>query len=314
MRDMEAKQKESKFVSVVAYIHNNEKEIGIFYNMLSMFLEKNFLCYEIIFVDDCSVDKSTAKIRSLPKKSENAVITLIELSYYQGLESAMSAGMDLAIGDFIYEFDNILAAYKEQDIWDVYQKTQGGYDIVAACPRKHRHNLARVYYFLFNHFSDAEYKIRTESFRILSRRAVNRIYTMGGILPYRKAAYAKSGLPICGIEFAAEEYIPPARNEERSSQKDAAINALILYTNFAYKAALTLSILMIAFTLACCAYIAAVYWGGNAVPGYVSTFAIAAFGFFGVNVLITVIIKYMSLLLRIVFSKKKYIIKGIEKI
>uniref|UniRef100_UPI00325FE826 hypothetical protein n=1 Tax=Clostridium sp. NkU-1 TaxID=1095009 RepID=UPI00325FE826 len=44
----------------------------------------------------------------------------------------MNAGVDLAIGDFIYEFDNLLVEYDQDLIWKVYQRSLQGYDIVSA--------------------------------------------------------------------------------------------------------------------------------------------------------------------------------------
>ena len=44
----------------------------------------------------------------------------------------MNAGRDIAIGDFVYEFDDIFVDYDEKVIMDVYYKLLTGNDIVAA--------------------------------------------------------------------------------------------------------------------------------------------------------------------------------------
>ena len=51
------------FVSVVAYVYNNSKEIETFLNCMTDVLKDNFANSEIIFVDDCSSDNSTEIIK-----------------------------------------------------------------------------------------------------------------------------------------------------------------------------------------------------------------------------------------------------------
>ena len=45
------------------------------------------------------------------------------------------------------------------------------------------------------------YKMQTESFRILSRRVINRIMGMSKTVPYRKALYAGCGLKTTNLKY-----------------------------------------------------------------------------------------------------------------
>ena len=40
------------------------------------------------------------------------MVNVVHMSFFQGLESAMNAGRDIAIGDFVFEFDDILVDYE----------------------------------------------------------------------------------------------------------------------------------------------------------------------------------------------------------
>ena len=50
------------------------------------------------------------------------------------------------------------------------------------------------------------------------------------------------------------------------------------------------------------------------VEGWLSTMAFLAMGFFGVFTLLTIILKYLSVLLNLVFKQQRYLISDIEKV
>ena len=177
--------KEKNFISVVIYVHNNENEITPFLKNISNTLENNFNKYEIICVNDASEDKTLLKIKdfSKSKMSNDGIINIINMSYYQGIELSMNAGVDLAIGDFVYEFDYILQDYNEKIILNTYYKSLEGYDIVSTNSKANKKVTSSIFYKIFNRYSNTKYKIQTEEFRILSRRAINRIHTISKNIP-----------------------------------------------------------------------------------------------------------------------------------
>ena len=99
--------KEKNFVSLVVYVRNSENCIEKFLEIVDRELEKNFEKYEIICVNDASDDESVNVIGKYAANRRNGVISVINMSYFQGVETSMNAGVDLAIGDFVFEFDTI---------------------------------------------------------------------------------------------------------------------------------------------------------------------------------------------------------------
>lgn len=305
---------EKKYISAVVYVHNDQELLPDFLKTVMGILENNFQDWEVIFVNDGSTDGSEELIRDFFYLHPIPAVSIINMSYFQGIELSMSAGVELAVGDYVFEFDTQKVSYAEECVMEAYRKCMEGYDIVSAAPKGHAHWLSGVYYEGFLYFSNVQYKLKTEAFRIISRRAVNRTYSMSNQILYRKAAYASCGLPMERVEFDAKEKYQRKSSKERRKQREIGIDALILYTDIAYKLAMGLSFLMILFSIVCIIYIILVYLAGKPVPGYVSTFAISAFGFFGVNILLSILIKYASLILRIVFQKERYLIKSIERL
>ena len=193
--------KEKNFVSAVVYVHNAGKRIERFLGTILSVLEKNFEHSEVICVNDCSTDDSADVIKRVSRGASTASISIVNLSYFHGVEVAMNAGMDLAIGDFVFEFDKTILDFDKDIIMKIYRRSLEGYDIVSASPDKKQKLSSRMFYYVFDKFADFKYKMTTESFRILSRRVINRISSMNKTVPYRKVVYASCGLQSDNIRY-----------------------------------------------------------------------------------------------------------------
>lgn len=196
--------KEQTFISAVLYVHNGHGLVDGFIRGLDSVLSENFKTYEIVCVNDWSTDDSAAEIRQAAKMCTMGAVVTIDLGVYHGLENAMSAGVDYASGDFVFEFDSLSADYDFGLVMDVYKRCLEGFDIVAASPQRGSRKTSRLFYRMFNRFSHTQYPLQTESFRLLSRRAINRIKQMNVSLPYRKVVYAN-----CGLKLDRIVYPPP---------------------------------------------------------------------------------------------------------
>lgn len=201
--------REKKFVSAVIYVRDCDIRIETFLKNIICVLAENFTSSEIICVNDCSRDTSVEKIKRLGAAAENAGIsvTIVNMSCFHGLELSMNAGRDLAIGDYVFEFDNTYPDWTPNDVMTVYNRAMQGYDIVSAAPKKGQSFASTVFYCIFQHYSPMSYNMHTESFRVLSRRAINRISGINSAVPYRKAIYAS-----CGLHSDSVWYSPTISN------------------------------------------------------------------------------------------------------
>ena len=128
--------KEKNFVSAVVYVHNSEQYIVKFLENIINVFEEKFEHSEIICVNDYSDDDSTKIIKEMSSQAVSTSMSLVNLSYYHGIELAMNAGLDLSIGDFVYEFDSTFVDYNADEIMSIYKKALEGYDIVSASPNR----------------------------------------------------------------------------------------------------------------------------------------------------------------------------------
>lgn len=308
--------KEKNFISAVVYVYNREKEIYKFLSSLNKKLCENFEKYEIICVNDASTDKSVEEIKKVASKIKGSVVSVLNMSFFQGMESAMYAGVDLAIGDFVYEFDEMDFSYSMELIMDVYYRSLQGYDIVSAAPpRKVQKITSKFFYRVFNKASHTQYLLQTESFRLLSRRGINRIRSISNTIPYRKAIYANCGLKVDTLLYESKELLQ--KNTDKNSfrkQKETATDAIVLYTDIAYHMSIGFSMIMMFLTVLIGLYTVGVYVIGRPVAGWTTTMLFLSFAFCGLFVILTIIIKYMSIILKLNFNKQKYILESIEKI
>ncbi|MBQ2802368.1 MAG: glycosyltransferase [Lachnospiraceae bacterium] len=314
---MIAKNKEKNFVSCVVYLHNEERCIKSFLDSVCGVMRDNFEKYEIVCVNDCCVDNTVEQIHSfLEESGQGMAVSLINLSFYQGVEAAMNAGRDLAVGDFLFEFDKCSLDFEPQLIMDVYRRALEGYDVVAAAPGRGVPLTSKIFYALYNWGSRNQYQIRQERFRIISRRAINRVNQMNAYIPYRKAMYMNCGLKADVIVYDNKEVARKGRNrEERDNRSTLALDTIIIFTDVLEKFSLMVSIVLFGvLMLMFCWIIYSVFSSVRPVEGWMSLMALISFGFFMTSVMLTLILKYLSVLLNMNFKRQRYVIEGVEKL
>lgn len=306
---------EKNFVSAVVYVHNNEKQIKVFLEKLQHTLAMHFGKYEIIMVNDASEDASAEIIREVANGFEGSVVSILKMSYFQGMELSMNAGKDLAIGDYVFEFDTVDMDYDFELIYEIYKIALSGYDIVSASSDRNRKVSSNLFYKIFNRFSKVQYKLSTESFRVLSRRAINRIDASSTVIPYRKAVYANCGLKCKNVIYQAKTDLEKfySGNQKRY-REELAIESLILHTNVAYKVTSVLTLVMMAVTLFALIYTIVVFLTGNPVAGWTTTMLVISFGFFGMFAVLSIVIRYLAIILDLNFKKYRVVFESIEKI
>ena len=307
-------EKDKNFISAVVYVRNCEERIADFIRMLVSVLNNNFEHSEIICVNDCSDDKSTDKIREISRQSGSTCISVINMSYYHGLEMSMNAGDDLAIGDFIFEFDNTYMDFEPEEIMKAYRRSLEGYDIVSASPDKKERSSSAVFYKVFSSFSGNDRRMNTESFRVISRRAINRVHSMSRTIPYRKVAYLNCGLKTDNIIYKQTAAGFRTDDKDRGYRFNLAVDTLILFTDIGYKFSLAMTLFMMAVSVLVVIYSFIIYFTTHPIAGWTTTILFLAIAFFGLFGVLTVIIKYLQLLVDLTFKRKHYSFESIEKL
>lgn len=307
--------KEKNFVSAVIYIRNNENEIFDFLNGLNTILDDNFDRYEIICVNDYSEDNSINIVKDFCKDSNVNTLSIINMGHFHGIEFSMIAGIDLAIGDFVFEFGDVFMDFDIKTIMQTYYKCLEGFDIVAASPICKEKLSSKLFYYILYINSNYESKFLKEKFRVLSRRAINRVYSMNKTIYYRKAAYHNCGLKIAFIKYdVLKNYYKKNEKLLTDNRREIAIDSLILFTDIASRLSFFLSYFMIILAFMTLIYTIFVFINNKPVAGWTTTMLFLSIAFFGVFVIFSIIIKYLSILVEFLFKKQKYVIQDIERL
>ena len=308
--------KYKKFVSVVAYMCNAEQNVDNFIEKVMGRCESLFEKCELVLVNDASVDDSLNRVRKFfESRPADYMVSIVKLATRQGVETAMNAGRDLAIGDFIYEFDDLLVDYDVSTIDESFEECLKGNDVVSVSSDTKIRFTSRLFYNVYNRFSGSQHPIGNETFRLLSRRAVNRVKAMGVYIPYRKAVYMNSGLKVTGIRYTPVEAVGRDAHSVKRQRHTLAIDSFIYFTDFMEKVSFAISIAFFIVAVIVVVYVAASFFMDEHLEsGWVSVMGFLSIGFLGIFSLLTIVLKYLSVLVNLVFRQQRYLVEDVEKI
>lgn len=312
---------EKKFVSGVVYLHNDEQYICRFLEKVVPAIQGNFSQYELIFVDDGCTDGTVDSVKEWIKtQNVTGVVSIVHMGVYQGLEASMNAGRDSSIGDFVFEFDRAIDDFDDALIMRIFTKSQEGFDVVSASSKGIGDGFSKLFYKLFNYNARVNISLKSEAFRIISRRAINRIKSMSTYIPYRKMLYSTCGLKHAVVEYAScmtvsEKRAYKKRRAGMWERSDLAFKTFAIYTNLMEKVSFLLALFFLIFSVGMIAYsIIDHFVSEGLADGWSSIVCIMSFGFFGVFALITIVLRYLSIIIDLNFVKQRMVIEDIEKI
>ena len=121
----------------------------------------------------------------------------------------------------------------------------------------------------------------------------------------------------CGLKAYSmrDERIPHTRDVNEALRFSLAADSLVLYTNAGYGLSCGIAGLMLLATLLEFVYTLVIYLGGGKpIEGWTTTMLVLTLGFFGVFLILAVVLRYLTLLVDLVFKHQRYLVEGIEKI
>lgn len=155
----------------------------------------------------------------------------------------------------------------------------------------------------------------TETFRLLSRRVINRTGSMNRTIPYRKAVYAGCGLKTDNIRYSG--YIEAKNNPDNKEKRyriGLATDSLILFTELGYRFSMTMTVIMMMIAAFMIIYSVVAYLVIHPIEGWTTTILFLSVAFLGLFGILTIIIKYLQMIINLVFKRSQYVYESIEKI
>lgn len=195
-------------LSVVIPVLNEERSVGTLLQRLEPVLTGLGLSYEIIFVDDGSIDGTMVALRA--ENARDARVKALSLSRNFGKEIAVAAGLRYARGEAVLLMDGDLQ-HPPEVIPDLFAAFRRGFDDVygqridRTADSALRRLFSKAFYRTFRALSGTRLPENAGDFRLLSRRAVDALNRIGERARFNKGLYAWIGFKSIGVPFDVPE-------------------------------------------------------------------------------------------------------------
>lgn len=261
-------------LSVVVPCHNEESNVAALHDAVCSVLEKvDDVTFELVFVDDGSVDTTLFELRRLAAEDDR--VQFISFSRNFGKESAMLAGLGAARGDAVLIMDADLQ-HPANLIPQLLERFRAGYDQVVA--RRTRSGDARrrtwsagLYYRLVNSLMEVKLDDGSGDFRLLSRRAVDAVLALPEFNRFSKGLFSWIGFPTAVVDY---ENVLRSRGASTWTFKrllDYGVDGVLSFNNKPLRLAIYLGSVVAVLSVVYIVYlITAVAVNGVEVPGYVT--------------------------------------------
>jgi glycosyltransferase involved in cell wall biosynthesis len=293
--------KDPKVVSIVVRVHNDETRVASFLRTIDAYFADRFANYEFVVADDQSTDRTADVVAEVATELHGS-LTLLRLANRHGRELAMVAALERAMGDFLFEMEDVHIDYPLEVLGRIYDTALSGYDIVGATPERLPLRL-RAFYWVCNRFSAYEPGLTYEHVRVVSRRAVDAMVQLRERVRYRQVLYRFTGYRQTRVTY---KFTGRWRFAGRDSLSFA-LDVLLSFTDAGVRTAHALSLL---FLLGAAG---GVVWAvlrsilSESVPAWWMDVGIMmALGFGGVFVLLGIIGEYLARILAEVRSRPLY--------
>ena len=199
-------------ISLIIPCYNEEEALPVFYSeLMKVTADMSGQDFEFLFVDDGSKDKTLSVLKEFAENDTRVVYLSFSRNF--GKEAAMYAGFCNVTGDYVAVMDADM-----QDppslLRQMYEAvTEEGYDSVATRRISRegeplvRSFFARLFYRIINHISDTDIEDGARDFRMMSRKMVDAIVSMGEYNRFSKGIFGWIGFKTKWIPFENVERV-----------------------------------------------------------------------------------------------------------
>ena len=306
----------SKKISIIVSVYNEEEVLFEFYRETIKVLLLIDNPYEIIFVNDGSVDGSRGILFKIAKDDEN--VKVVHFSRNFGHEAAMIAGIDNASGDYLVCMDADLQ-HPPTLLPEMLRKFESGYDIINMVRTVNKsagiikNITSSMFYKVINRLSDIHLVSNASDFFGISKRVADVLRSN-----YReKSRFLRGYVQNVGFNTVNIEYEARKRyaGESKYSIKKLfrfSMNTIMTFSNlplklgiYAGSMAAFLAIIMMIYTIVSFIRV-------GTPSGYATTICLICFMFSVLFFIVGIIGEYLGLILSEIKDRPIYIVE--EKI
>ncbi len=303
----------SKKISIIVSVYNEEEVLFEFYRETIKVLLLIENPYEIIFVNDGSVDGSRGILFNIAKDDEN--VRVVHFSRNFGHEAAMIAGIDNASGDYLICMDADLQ-HPPTLLPEMVRKFESGYDIINMVRTVNKsagiikNITSSMFYKVINRLSDIHLVINASDFFGISKRVADVLRSN-----YReKTRFLRGYVQNVGFNTTNIEYEAGKRFAGKSKYSIKklfrfSMNTIMTFSNLPLKLgiyaggmAAFLAIIMMIYTIVSFIRV-------GTPSGYATTICLICFMFSVLFFIVGIIGEYLGLILSEIKDRPIYIVE-----
>lgn len=305
-----------KTISLIIPTYNESENIFDMYSRIRKVFSNLTYSYEIIFIDNYSIDASEKILTDLAKKDKKVKVIFMSRNFGSPQPSFI-AGLQFCKGDAAVLLHGDIQDPPEL-IPDFIKKWENGYDVVYGI-RETRKGYSwlmnffyRSFYYLLNKLAYIQIPLNAGEFSLIDRQVIDELNKMDEYDYYLRCLRAFAGFKQTGIP-----YIRPAREKGKSTETfwSGLWWAKTIIVNFSFKPLAFISqlafLVVVASFLSILLFLIYYFFNPSSPRGIPTLFVLILF-LGGVQLLaLSVISEYLSKIFLEVKKRPRYIIKKI---
>jgi glycosyltransferase involved in cell wall biosynthesis len=219
---------------------------------------------EIIYVDDGSRDRTLEVIRALA--AGDSRVRYVSLSRNFGVQAALTAGLEHALGDIVISMDSDLQ-HPPSLIPELLGKWCEGYEVVLTLRQVDdymgpiKRITSRTFYQVMHWLGDIDVRAEASDYRLLSRKAVNGLLQLRETHRFLRGMVSWVGYPTTTVMFRVASRGAGVSKHNLRRLMNLAIDGLLSFSKIPLRLSLFLGIVFVVLgmgygTLACLAGLA----------------------------------------------------------
>jgi dolichol-phosphate mannosyltransferase len=269
-----------KKVSIIVPFYNEYQNLPLFSELLAHVLENLEHDWEVIYVDNCSIDESSDIARGLARKDSRIRYVRFSRNFGPSVEASINAGYRLCVGDAAIVVYSDLQDPPEL-IHQFIEKWEQGFDVVYGLQisrlgePKWRKYSVKLFYKLLEKVSDAnQIPANAGDFRLISRKVIEVINHLPERSRYTRGLIAWAGFKSIGIEYHRS---PRLHGKSSASFFAILSTAITAITSFSLKPLRILTlfgVLVTFFALSLAMFYSIAFIIGSPLPGFTTLIVI----------------------------------------
>ena len=302
---------DQKKISVVIPCFNEEKNLLDLFSRLKKVLNEIDINYNIIFVDDGSIDKTWETLQSFSEKDKK--ITSIKLTRNFGQEYALKVGYDNADGDFIFSLDADLQDPPELLKQMFSKMNEENLSIVYAQRTKNKETFLKKYssyffYFIFNKICKIRIPQQVSDFRLIDKKVLEQLKLINENDLFYRGLISWTGFKSGVVNFERENRKKGETGMSLSGMIDHALVGIFNFSNLPMKLSFFVTFVMIIIFMLFSVYALYSYSTENVIRGWTSLILIISLLSIAIFFILGLISEYVGRIYKEVKNRPKYII------